>query len=381
MIDWDSTTIQLLFNPRMPAEEKEELLSLARQLPQLNNHFLVATSGSSGKIKWTALPKEAVLLSAQAVNRHLEASSNDVWLNPLPLFHVGGLGIEARALLSGSKVLHTFSSAAKWEAGSYLEQLSSCKATLTSLVPAQLFDLAALQQGPPSSLRAAIIGGGRVDELLYFKAVEKGWPLLLSYGMTECCSQIATSSLGGWKESGFPLLQPLEHITLDNDNEGCLKICSDALLTGYLEASEVGPCFTDPKQEGWFHTKDLVEFKEGKIASVRRVDQLIKIAGESVDLARLESILEQVKGECLFSCGLALVPMPDERAGYTIQLLYDHAGAQISQLVSCFNARVFPYERIRQVHLVPTIPRSPLGKTLRSAFQHRNTIDDSPYVS
>lgn len=360
-IDWEKSSAQLLFNPRIPEKEKEQLLGIVEQLPELKNHFLVATSGSTGKIKWTALSKEAVLLSAHSVNRHLEAAQNDRWLNPLPLFHVGGLGIAARAFLIQSKVIHTFDANVKWNVDSYMQQLISFQATLTSLVPAQLFDLVAHNQCPPSSLRALIVGGGRVDEALYFKAVEMGWPVLLSYGMTECSSQIATSTLGSWKDGLFPLLQPLQHMNLDSDEEGFLKIRSGSLLTGYLEMGEAGPYFIDPKRHDGFHTQDIVVFKENKVASVRRADQMIKIAGESVDLIRLEEILKKVKNECQLTCDLALMAQPDERTGHAIHLVADsHEG--VAQLRSCFNARVFPFERIREVHIVESIPRSPLGK-------------------
>ena len=52
-------------------------------------------------------PKSALLASAEAVNKHLESDKRDTWVNPLPHFHVGGLGILARTYLSGA-MLHDF---------------------------------------------------------------------------------------------------------------------------------------------------------------------------------------------------------------------------------------------------------------------------------
>ena len=364
VIDWDSSSNQLLYNPRMPEQEKEQLLSALDSFKSFNNHFLVATSGSTGKIKWTALSKEAVLLSAQAVNSHLESNQEDLWLNPLPLFHVGGLGIAARAMLSKAKVIHTFDAYAKWDAGRLMQQLADSQATLLSLVPAQLYDLVVSAKHPPSSLRAVIIGGGSLDEALYFKAVESGWPLLPSYGLTECCSQVATSPLGSWKTGNYPLLKPLEHIQLQLDEKGHLKICSNSLLTGYLEPTDEGMRFSDPKREKWFHTQDIVELKQGWIATIRREDRMIKIGGESVDLARLERILEEEKRKASISCDLALIATPDEKLGHLIQLLSDQSFEGLQELVFRFNERVFPFERIRNTHLVSKIPRSPLRKLI-----------------
>ncbi|HWW62118.1 MAG TPA: AMP-binding protein, partial [Thermoanaerobaculia bacterium] len=137
MIDWRSDETHLLLNPRMPAEERTRLEQLAARF-SLPAHVLLATSGTTGSLKLTALSKKALLASAAAVNRHLESTSADVWLCVLPTFHVGGLGIHARAFLSGARVV------TEW----------SDEVTLASLVPAQVSDLVRGGARPPSSLRA-----------------------------------------------------------------------------------------------------------------------------------------------------------------------------------------------------------------------------------
>ena len=44
----------------------------------LDGHVLFETSGSSGRPQWLALSKQALLLSAAAVNRHLGVSEDSV---------------------------------------------------------------------------------------------------------------------------------------------------------------------------------------------------------------------------------------------------------------------------------------------------------------
>ena len=107
-IDWTSDESHVLLNPRMPADEEARLRSLVIDLPA---HLWLATSGTTGALKLTALSKRAMLVSAAAVNRHLAADAQDVWCCVLPEFHVGGLGIFARAFLSGSGVI-----SAQWDA-------------------------------------------------------------------------------------------------------------------------------------------------------------------------------------------------------------------------------------------------------------------------
>ncbi|MEA2488547.1 MAG: o-succinylbenzoate---CoA ligase, partial [Acidobacteriota bacterium] len=197
MIDWQSAETHLLLNPRLPEEERRRLEQFAAAAPTLPAHVLLATSGTTGALKLTALSKQGLLASAAAVNRHLESTAADIWCCVLPTFHVGGLGIYARAHLSGAEVISM-----AWDPVRFAEQA----VTLSALVPAQVRDL--LQGGltPPSSLRAIVIGGGAMSQALYRDALTAGWPVLPSYGMTECCSQIATA------RPGSPELILLDHL-------------------------------------------------------------------------------------------------------------------------------------------------------------------------
>lgn len=328
-IDWLSDSSHVLLNPRMPEEERRRLESLVMELP---GHVWLATSGTTGALKLTALSKRALLASAAAVNRHLQSDANDVWLCVLPTFHVGGLGIYARAFLSGARVV------TQW----------SDDVTLASLVPAQVVDLVRAQTQAPASLRAVIVGGGALSEEIYERARALGWPLLRSYGMTECCSQVATSTLQA------PELVLLDHIEARIEDDGRLALRSEALLTGY--ATEDG--FVDSKVGGWFVTEDVAAL-EGRILRVEgRRGDFVKIGGESVDLSRLDRILTDLGADA------AAIAVPDERLGHVIALAI--ASGDADAIVDAFNARVFPFERARSVVRVDAIPRTPLGKIMRA---------------
>jgi O-succinylbenzoic acid--CoA ligase len=159
MINWFSNESHLVLNPKMPANDQE----LFKNILQMDfpGHLWLCTSGSI-QLKLVGLSKEAFLISAKAVNDHLESNSSDVWLNPLPHFHVGGLGIVARAFLSHAKVINF---QGKWNVSDFYQQLHGC--TLTALVPAQIFDLVQGQFRAPPSLRGVIVGGGSLSEEPY----------------------------------------------------------------------------------------------------------------------------------------------------------------------------------------------------------------------
>ena len=196
-IDWEDFTSLpcLLANPRMPRSEVEAVSQFLLGHSEFRGHLALATSGSSIKSgrKWALLSKAAILKSAEAVNRHLRSTQNDRWLLALPTFHVGGLSLYARAHLTGSEVIPMPMAFSAWDPFCFLETVEKRGVTLISLVPTQLYDVVACRLSAPRSVRALVIGGAALPEALYRGARELGWPVLPSYGMTECASQIATS--------------------------------------------------------------------------------------------------------------------------------------------------------------------------------------------
>src|SRR6478735_5976408 len=126
-------------------------------LPELTGHVLFETSGSSGKPKWIALSKPALLVSAAAVNRHLAVNTNSCWGLALPLAHVGGFGVAARAYEAGCGFRHFDR---RWNAAGFYEWLERYQITHTSLVPTQVHDLVKARLSAPSALTAIVVGGG-----------------------------------------------------------------------------------------------------------------------------------------------------------------------------------------------------------------------------
>lgn len=341
MIDWDAA--EILINPRHP--EREQIKAQLEGV--LQDHFWFLTSGSTGEAKGVALSKNALFASAHAVNQHLEATARDTWLNVLPHFHVGGAGILARAHLSGSKVV-TLSG--KWNPAHFLEEAH--QATLTSLVPTQLYDLVMKGYEAPPSVRAVVLGGGALSLELYNKGKKLKWPLMPSYGLTECASQAATARLGS------PDLKLLSHIEAKLNSEGFLMIKSPALLTAYAYFRKGKAIVEDPKRDGWFTTEDRASIGKALEIQGRNCD-FVKIGGESVDMRKLSDLIDELKGP--IDC--ALFAMPDERLGNSVHLA--HTEKLIDPLLEKYHQRVLPFERIRETHLVGEIPRSPLGKLLK----------------
>lgn len=370
LIDWDSNNTKILLNPRMPTLERRLMLQCLESIENLiPDHIWLATSGSSAASKCVALSKDAILISAASVNRHLQATQSDVWLNPLPYFHVGGLGIFARGYLSKSPVYSCNFVDNKWDPHAFVEQLKEVNATLTSLVPTQLYDIVSNNLHAPTSVRAVIVGGGALSEQLYNESISRGWKLLPSYGLTECSSQVATAPLGSWDELRYPLLKPLDHVELAKTEEGFLKIKSQSLMTAYVYPNSnrrvTNPI--DPKVEGWFITEDNADFVDGSIRSITRESSFVKIGGEGVDLSRLNVILDDIRFALGILEDMAIFAAKDERLGHVIHLAVtaDPRCKPLQSLVEEYHAKVLPFEKIRKVWYVDEIPRTPLRKLIR----------------
>lgn len=366
-IDWESSETKILMNSRFSLMESGKLASLIKESSALKSHFWLSTSGSTGQVKWAALSKEAILCSARSVNHFLHSTSQDIWINPLPSFHVGGLGIWARGYLSGAKVIDFYKSEeGKWDPGRYYQALIETKATLSSLVPAQVYDLISKEIKASPFLRGVIVGGGALQPSLYKQAKDLGWTLLPSYGMTECASQIATASLDAMDERGMPSLKILDHVDINLTAEGLIQVRSAALLSLYAVVKEDAISFYDPKIEGWFTTEDRGEVIETTLKILGRDGSFIKIGGESVDMTRLEKMMEEILLELKIRLDATLLAVPDERLGHVVHFVAAVKDEKIVRhCVEAYRQRVLPFERIRKVHYVDCIPRSPLQKVLK----------------
>lgn len=361
-MNWESSESHLLLNPRLPQEAKDKITRLLPMTEEFRGHIWLLTSGSTmgpNEYKCVALSKQAVLASAKAVNTHFQCISSDRWLNSLPKFHVGGLGIEARGYLSKAKV---FDFDAKWDARLFVERLENLQITLTSLVPAQLFDIIQLKVSTPKALRAVIVGGGALDENLCVEAKSLGWPVFPSYGLTEAASSVATASPKTTEAS----LLLLEHIEAATGIENFIEIKGPSLLTAYAMISVENVEIIDPKIDGWFTTEDRGELYRSSLCIWGRGDCFVKIGGESVDLGRLEKLLDRLKSAENCMQPSAMLAVPDTRLGHTLHVVVEGSVIETTKTVlQQYQTQVMPFEKFRQIHILDKIPRSPLGKILK----------------
>lgn len=351
-IDWASEDSHYFFNPRHPQTKK--LKELAKKLPFIKGHIYLFSSNNE---KICLLSKSAFLCSAQVVNKNLQTKTKDIWLVSLPLFHVAGLSILARSFCGG----YSFKiSSSSWEPKSFQKELKEKRASLCSLVPAQIYDLLRENLKAPKTLRVVLVGGDSLSPKLYKKARALNWPILISYGLTEACSQVACSELSTLNQISFPKMKLLDHIKIKQTNSKT-KIKSQSLLTAYFDIQK--NTLFDPKDSSaWLELSDELLLEKGYVVVKGRKEEEIKILGEKTNLQKLSFLVDELFQN--FPKEQNLVALPHPREGFQLALMTSSVDfSKTLELVSIFNKKVLPFEKIQSIYYVPEIKKSTLFKT------------------
>jgi len=320
------------------------------------------TSGSTGAVKQIVFTKESLLVSAQAVNEWLSVDAASVWGLALPLNHVGGFGVAARAYAAGCG----FSVyEGRWDAARFAEWIAREKVTHVSLVPTQIHDLLAADLHAPPSLFAVVVGGGSLSDEVGQAIRDKGWHVLASFGMTEAASQIATQSLA---YIGLPFADsPLEILPIWQAQEtpdGLLRIKGEALFAGTIENG------TFRRREGeWFNTSDRVTVSGNTLTPQGRADSLVKVMGELVDVEAVERRFLELAQSTICEGTFAVIPIPDPRRENALIAVFENPGPAAEAAYAAYQSQAPGPERFARFLSLPPFPRSDLGKLRRAELR------------
>jgi O-succinylbenzoic acid--CoA ligase len=353
---WRGCETALFTAPGDPAARSlAEALSqdLPREAPPGLVHFL--TSGSSGRPKIVAFTRDALLTSARAVNAFLGVTSNDIWLRVLPVFHVGGFQVEARAWAARAICLRRDE---RWDPRATAELCTKGRVSHISLVPTQVYDLVQAGLPAPPSLRVVLVGGGELRPALHARARALGWPVRTSYGLTEAASTVAVQADA---EENGTRLTVLPHWQVSADAEGILHLDGPAL------PAAVAAWSPDLGRHAWqstappLRTADRVHLDGRTLVFLGRADRVVKRLGELVDLAQVERALADAALACQAYGKVRLRCEADPRAGHRLVLecLDPAVGTTVA---ACFNDAQPAFARIEDLRVVDDLRFSPLGK-------------------
>lgn len=322
--------------------------------------FVFGTSGTTGAGKLIVIKKTGILASARCVNQLLEVNERSVWGLLLPWWHVGGMGVAARAYVAGCRMVHHPD---RWDVNRAVEWMKRERVTHLSLVPTQVHDLCNAGVASPSSLQVVIVGGGRLSLDDGRRARNLGWPILASFGMTEASSQIATQSRDEINQTYVSdRLRILDCWQARVDGKGLLEIAGEPLFSGILHAESSEWKF-QPREGEWWTTQDLVRLDDGYLTWQGRSDDIVKILGELVSLRAVEDALARAGMQ---DGSYAVIACADARKGNVLHLFSEMACAEE---LARYHGACAGYARIGATHIV-SLPRSDLGKIRRGELQN-----------
>ena len=317
--------------------------------------LVVETSGSSGAPRAAMLTAQNLMTSAALVNRRLGLTSEDTWLCCLPLRHIGGLSITYRCALAGAAVLVREG----FQAKSVADDLARHGVSHVSLVPPMLARLLELGRPPPRSLRVLLVGGQSLSTPLARRALESGWPLHVTYGMTETASQVATSPRLTKPPTPGAVGRPLDHLELD------CPVCPGAPAPPRLRGPLVMAGYANPAripgtglEGGWFTASDLACLERGGgLRVLGRADEVLVTGGIKVHPAGVEVALTEAPGVR----DLAVVGVEDPVWGERLVALYSGESTP-AELEAWCRARLPGPERPRAFVALSELPTLSSGK-------------------
>ncbi|PKA57890.1 4-coumarate--CoA ligase-like 9 [Apostasia shenzhenica] len=347
------------------------------------------SSGTTGTSKGVMLTHRNLIanLCCSLFSVPAEMVGQATVLGLMPFFHIYGItGICCAALRNRGTIVVL----QRFELRSFLCALIDYEVTFAPIVPpimlamvnssvAGEFDLSRLKLRSVMSAAAPLAPELRAAFEEKFPGVE----IQEAYGLTEhsCITLTHGDQRKGQRVAkkssvGFILpnievkfIDPDSTQSLPKNSPGELCVRSQCVMQGYYKNKEETQRTVDGG--GWLHTGDVGYIDDdGDIFIVDRIKELIKYKGFQVAPAELEAILlahPSVDDAAVFG-------LPEEEAGEipTAAIVKKADKAESEEEIMMYVAgKVASYKRVRAVHFVDTIPRSPSGKIMRRVLKKR----------
>jgi fatty-acyl-CoA synthase len=318
--------------------------------------LLVYTSGTTGK------PKGALLTHANCFWTNLSfdlttgVSQDDVVLQVLPQFHVGGWNVQALlALWKGALLVLE----PEFDPARALRLIEEKHVTTMMGVPATYLFMAgepAFAAADLSSLRRAVVGGAPMPETLLETWAARGAAIVQGYGLTEAAPNVlclppeeAVRKLGC---AGRPY--PFVDVRLSADEE--LQVRGPNVFPGYWRnPAATAEAFTE---DGWLRTGDVAACDDEGFYRIKgRLKDMFISGGENVYPAEVEAVLHEHPQVA----DAAVVGVPDERWG-EVGVAFVVGDAAGEELERWCRDRLARFKVPKSFRFVAEIPRNGMGK-------------------
>ena len=318
------------------------------------------TSGTAGRPRGVSLTVANLRASATACGRRLGLQTDDRWYLSLSLAHVGGLALVTRAALLGSAVV----ARGPFSVEAFRTLTSSATVSHVSLVPTMLAHV--LDAGVEASpeLRCVLVGGARTPLALVERAQAAGFPVALTYGLTEATSQVATAAPGAVPDVPDTVGEPLPGVEVRISDSGEILVRGPTIAATYVGSPEP---LVDA--QGWLHTGDLGAIDaRGSLRVTGRIGDRIISGGSNVDPLEVEEVLRAHPAVA----DAAVTGVPDEEWGELVVAAVvrrTDSTLDSEDLTDHIRAHLGGAKIPRQVRFINAVPRNPNGKIDRGGLR------------
>lgn len=325
------------------------------------------TSGTTAYPKGCLLTHEALVRQWLAGGERLEVRAGDRFWNPMPMFHLSGIGPLLFTLGTGATLICM----THFEPASALRQIARERPThLFPLFPPVVMGLLRHPDYTPDTFRHARVMGHvappdtlrLAQSLLPPHTVQVGF-----FGLTECCGTLVSNSLDETLDqrvetSGRPL-DGMEVRIMDADGKECppgtqgeIQVRGFSVFEGYYkDPDKTAETFLPG---GWLRTGDLgVLDEDGRLSYLGRLKDMLKVGGENVAPLEIESHLSTHPAVQL----VAVVGKPDEKYGEVPVAFVELArgrSATAEELIDFCRGQLANWKVPREVRFVTEWPMS-----------------------
>jgi acyl-CoA synthetase (AMP-forming)/AMP-acid ligase II len=354
--------------------------------------IMLYTSGTTGVPKAAMYSHEGFVqnILSTVIDTHIQGY-DEVWLGPIPLYHIGGLG----TLMRGLAMSNTLVLKERFDPEAHLETVQREGVTILYAYPTMINAMVQVLQHHGfdlSTLKLVIYGGSPISMALLREAYHRfGCDFLQRYGLTEC-SGAAISVLSPhhhrnavhdpvrWgvklESVGLPALGVMVRLEDDLGNT-VQKPNTPAEIVARLPHPMLGYWNKDEETEetlrdGWLYTGDIgIIDDDGFIYLVDRKKDMIISGARNIYPREVEGVIQQHPAVM----EVAVIGVPDDYWGESVKayvVLRPGTKATEEEIIAFCKERLASYKKPRSVEFVDSLPKNPGGKTLKRELRERN---------
>jgi fatty-acyl-CoA synthase len=331
-------------------------------------HILMYTSGTTGIPKGAILSHRKTFFNVLNADIFYSLSSEDIMIVSRPMFHSGGLLVEAAPVLykGGTLILKK-----RFRLNEILEAIQKYRVTLLEL-PATVYQFILqqcdLSQYDLTSVRHYLTGGERIPKTMLEEYYRKGIIITQIFGQTEASTitflspEDAVLKIGS---VGLPVFHGEVRIVDKTGREvspgeiGEIIIKGPTLMSGYWNRPDLT---AETIRDGWLYTGDLARRdEEGYIYIVDRGRDMYISGGENVYPAEIEKVLHIHPK--IFDVGI--VGVPDEKwgeVGKAFIVLKPGETMGSDEVFEFLKGKVAKYKIPKYVEFIEELPMTASGK-------------------